>query len=1460
MKRFPGVFGDQRVTDCGSVFLTLSAVVRQMRSWVRPGLRTVFIAGLLPAGLVVRTAAAAETPAQPSVPASPRVQQAVDRLRDQLRRGDQEAVDTFRQLRSAEAGLLVRDSQPGRYLPLHRVLADLFRRLSPSQQDVVRRVSGRDANRRLLQIVRSGRWTDLPEFLLKFSGTGAARRARLLLAQIHLARGRTLAARCWLADLPRDAVTRSLIQRTKRFRKAPSSSSASSPPHSTAAGDAPEPSSTWRVRWQHRDAVGRFPRDEAGRRTSGGKGGPVPMGSWNAVLRNGRLNRRTLHGLTALDCRTGKIQWAFRLRPAHVDFLAEQAAAEGPDRQGPAGFDGRFQESLISSGVLSQIAVAEDAVIAVTVPSSMQAGGAAIRQNAPPAPESRLVAVSRQDGRRLWTVGGPSLEPALDTPLSACWITGVPAADGRILHCIAERQNEIHLVSLRTRTGEVLHDSLLCFPDHPITRDVSRRRVAATPTIHEGILLCPTGTGWVLAVDSLTRSVLWATQTGLPAASRRSNEPFVSMPLLQRSGRLLPRQTELHVFDSLVVAVSCLSRGVCFMDAVTGELRERWQPTVQRAVVGTVRDGLLLYDPERRELLRVVAATGQIRWQRVLSDDSGWPAGPGTVRGSRLFLATSTGTLLVLDTDTGQTMRAVESLVPPVTAASLMPAGEDLILITPHRTVCLTQEPVSHAASPPPEQIARMLHCGAVMEAWERLSAVPSEEFRRSPRLKTLRFEAAFRLLQAGRLPPDIDPQNLAATEDQKLMIRALQIRQKVSEDPVAAVTEAVRLAMNHSDSDLFLPVTLLQESSEQDRDSPVQVCVATWAAGIADRAVPPGSADGSAAADDLPEPLCRLPDSILRRVSHPKFAGCVLSRFLPAEDFDVAVDGLTQAAELLHSSGGRDTDWFTKTFRLADWPSWKRLMDQSRTASSPESRVTALRRMAADVSRQVFGRADVLLPDVRETVAAAGSVPPQDAGGEEWTDDAPDAVRRVLVPFSHPSSPSFRVRRQLYVPRAWTDAAGDPWKYVFDPSPARLSVLGTGNVRLWSIPTAASAGPAATVGIVDRIGSIVLIPGPGSLTAVSLAGQRSLWHAKHLLSPETLAERTSVPSAGFLQDNHVHPRLERQVCRPAGIVGRTACLTDALGIRLVDVLTGRTIWKYPTDGVSVVTSTEESVVALIDDIPFVLDRATGCRRPCGLSAEEVRSIIRTQADQVVTVQGTNGDGKLQILWKHPSTGDVSRRIFLSNIVRLERMGETVLAAVAADRTIHRIALNDGTVQPLSWKPAERRSGVEPPDDAVWSASRLHPFECSGIVYVFLEPEQRSVHPPATGRLLTPFQAVRAVDRRTGRHLWETGTARNHAALAFTDQPDLPFLAVTERVRDPESGRFHDSVWFRCFHQRTGDPIIDARLPSRYSYAETGIVVETDGTVSVAIHGTHVRFERPDAPAVARPDSSSPDH
>ncbi len=111
-------------------------------------------------------------------------------------------------------------------------------------------------------------------------------------------------------------------------------------------------------------------------------------------------------------------------------------------------------------------------------------------------------------GAILWRVGGTTGQ---DEPrLANAYFLGPPLSYEGQLYCLVEINGETKLVVLDPKSGKLLWKQQLAHASTlPIQYDEQRQSQALSPTIADGIVVCPTGFGALVAVDLLSRSLRW---------------------------------------------------------------------------------------------------------------------------------------------------------------------------------------------------------------------------------------------------------------------------------------------------------------------------------------------------------------------------------------------------------------------------------------------------------------------------------------------------------------------------------------------------------------------------------------------------------------------------------------------------------------------------------------------------------------------------------------------------------------------------------------------------------------------------------------------------------------------------------------------------------------------------------------------------------------------------------------
>ncbi|QDT38848.1 outer membrane protein assembly factor BamB family protein [Stratiformator vulcanicus] len=119
-------------------------------------------------------------------------------------------------------------------------------------------------------------------------------------------------------------------------------------------------------------------------------------------------------------------------------------------------------------------------------------------------PSSNIIAAYSVDGGRLVMCSDPALET---------FFLGPPQPWGDRLYAIGEVKGEVRLHEFARRPGlgtlELVWSQSLVVPEMELRGDSLRRFAGLTPVVAGGVLICPTASGVVIAVDPASRRLLW---------------------------------------------------------------------------------------------------------------------------------------------------------------------------------------------------------------------------------------------------------------------------------------------------------------------------------------------------------------------------------------------------------------------------------------------------------------------------------------------------------------------------------------------------------------------------------------------------------------------------------------------------------------------------------------------------------------------------------------------------------------------------------------------------------------------------------------------------------------------------------------------------------------------------------------------------------------------------------------
>jgi outer membrane protein assembly factor BamB len=414
-----------------------------------------------------------------------------------------------------------------------------------------------------------------------------------------------------------------------------------------------------------------------------------PLAVGNVVL------MRNTRGLQAIDFETGKLIWDVEpFSDGAFDQLVSQGSQAQPQMGQPAqGQIHQFLDQRIwddpAYGTLSsdgeQVFVIEDLGLGPSNrPLVIMPRG---QRQAPMAnlvrSYNRLTALElKTEGKLKWEVGGPNGQ---DEPkLAGAFFLGPPLPMQGRLYALAEmRGQEIRLLGLSARTGKLEWSQQICVVEQSIAQEPERRAGGASPSYADGVLVCPTSAGAIVAVDLTTRSLLWGYQypRGQQAGAGRFNALRMGMvPVTERRTGDRWVDSSVTIADGRVLATPVESEHLYCLNLIDGKLQWKidrknnlYVACVDSGHVILVgHNGVTAYsltelDAKKNMPLEI--------WSVELSGGS-MPTGRGFYSGHSYFLPLSSAEVVEIDLAKGQIVNRAKSRLGEVPGNLICHRGE----------------------------------------------------------------------------------------------------------------------------------------------------------------------------------------------------------------------------------------------------------------------------------------------------------------------------------------------------------------------------------------------------------------------------------------------------------------------------------------------------------------------------------------------------------------------------------------------------------------------------------------------------------------------------------------------------------------------------------------------------------------------------------------------------------------
>jgi outer membrane protein assembly factor BamB len=343
----------------------------------------------------------------------------------------------------------------------------------------------------------------------------------------------------------------------------------------------------------------------------------VPILTFDPLLVDGKVIFRALRGVKVADAETGKLLWTTPDEPSVDDLLSAVSSSRNKvnydadpffgGQANWANFTELFNEmqdipasdnplthllfrnanhGLLSSDGSRVFVIEEQSILTNLQP------GRYLGEDLPevdalgrPLGVNRLTAYDLRSGRSAWEIGGRDLNDPFALPLAGTFIFGPPVVEGGDLFLVNESEGEIRLQVLDPASGTPRWSQLIAHAQAKIGMDFGRQWFTSQVAVADGVIVCPTTVGWLVAVDRTTRNILWAHRY----ENYRDDEP-----------------AEPHE------------------EAVQpAQLNERWTPAPP-VIVG---NRVIFTPPESQTIVCLSLSDGQLLWQKPREEESLYLAG-----------------------------------------------------------------------------------------------------------------------------------------------------------------------------------------------------------------------------------------------------------------------------------------------------------------------------------------------------------------------------------------------------------------------------------------------------------------------------------------------------------------------------------------------------------------------------------------------------------------------------------------------------------------------------------------------------------------------------------------------------------------------------------------------------------------------------------------------------------------
>lgn len=260
------------------------------------------------------------------------------------------------------------------------------------------------------------------------------------------------------------------------------------------------------------------------------------------------------------------------------------------------------------------------------------------------------------EGKLAWEINGAETNHTL----SGAFFLGAPLAVSTSLFAMAEIDSTIYLLELSGEDGGLLWKQSLVSLERGIDQDLGRRLAGAVLSARDGVLICPTGAGVVMAVNAFDRTLMWTYRIPVHKSVIDQNEDILQRRL-HSSLRSLSNQwldATAILSAEFVVFTAPESSDLHCVRLATGEVV--WTRSCEDGLylAGLTETTAIVVG--KRQIEAIGLADGNPKWSTSFPEGR-TAQGRGLISGEAFWLPLDEGNLCILSLKDGKRLQLLKT-------------------------------------------------------------------------------------------------------------------------------------------------------------------------------------------------------------------------------------------------------------------------------------------------------------------------------------------------------------------------------------------------------------------------------------------------------------------------------------------------------------------------------------------------------------------------------------------------------------------------------------------------------------------------------------------------------------------------------------------------------------------------------------------------------------------------------